>query len=521
VAAKIVYEQHGRQVVVPLDGDCVTIGRDHRNDIVIERPSVSRRHARLERAGGRWRVVDVGSAYGTRVNDLAHANKPLEDGDRILLHDFPLLFTEGEVSCRDPLPGASGAAELGRSTVFQHAVGFSALAAAASDASHLRRLLLVASRTSEVILACRSLDETFRRVLDLVFEQLPVQRGFIMLRGGEAGELVTRCVKHAAATDSGAPLQFSRTIADKVVHERVAVLTSDAQADERFAAGASIVALGIRSAMAAPIWRGETVEGLVYVDTPLQTRAFDPLDLSLLAAVGNQIAVAIEQARLQRSVLDEQLVRRRLERYHSPAVVERIRASSRDDAPLAADEHDVTVLFADVVGFTQRCEQLEPRAVAAWLNRYFGEMAEVIFRHEGTLDKFIGDCLMAVFGAPFPAVDHARRAVDAALEMRDVLDRLNRPLDEAERAWVRIGIHSGKVIAGDIGSPSRSDYTVLGATVNLAARLEAEVARPGQIVISDATQRALGPGYATRVVGAHRPRGISRDVPCYEVVGRA
>jgi adenylate cyclase len=260
---------------------------------------------------------------------------------------------------------------------------------------------------------------------------------------------------------------------------------------------------------------------LICVDTTLLAQAFDSFDLDLLSALGNHVAVAIGQSRLQAAVMEQQLARRRLERYHSPAVVERITQAREGSGELAAEEHDVTVVFADVVGFTPRCENMEPRAVGELLNRYFSEMTQVIFQHEGTLDKFIGDCLMAVFGAPIASVDHQVRAVQAALDMREALRRLNDPLPERDRLEFRVGIHSGRVIAGDIGSPLRSDYTVLGATVNLAARLEAEVAGPGQIVITDATLEALGDAYAVRGLGQHRPKGVSKTVRCYELLGRA
>ncbi len=177
-------------------------------------------------------------------------------------------------------------------------------------------------------------------------------------------------------------------------------------------------------------------------------------------------------------------------------------------------------MFADVVDFTPRCESLEPRQVAELLNRYFSEMADVIFRHEGTLDKFIGDCLMAVFGAPLSTDDHTMRGAAAALEMRDALTALNEPRSPDSRLQFRIGMHSGKVVAGDIGSIRRSDYTVLGSTVNLAARLESSVAQPGQIVISDTTNEALQGRFETRAIGSYRPKGLSCDVTCYELLGR-
>ena len=218
--------------------------------------------------------------------------------------------------------------------------------------------------------------------------------------------------------------------------------------------------------------------------------------------------------------MEQQLRRRRLERYHSPAVVELIAAGSRNaEEALIAEEREVTVLFADVVGFTSRCETMEPREIAELLHRYFSAMTEEIFLHQGTVDKFIGDCVMAVFGAPIESREHPRQAVGAALGMREALRELNEPLPEETRIRFRVGLHSGPVIAGDIGSRRRIDYTVLGATVNLAARIEAAVAEPGQIVLSEATLAGLGDGYAVRPLGERRLRGISRPVRCYELLG--
>jgi adenylate cyclase len=295
-------------------------------------------------------------------------------------------------------------------------------------------------------------------------------------------------------------------------------MTTDAQSDERFAGGGSVVAMGIRSAMAAPLWHGDSVTGLIYVDTALKAAAFNQDDVDLLSALANHLAVAIEQSQLQQAVLTEELIRRRLERYHSPAVVERISkgVNSADDG-LVADEREATVLFADLVGFTNLCEGMSPREVVELLNHYFSELTEVIFRHEGTVDKFIGDCIMAVFGAPIASEDHAQRACDAALEMRQALGQLNDALPGDIALRFRVGIHTGKVVAGDIGSVRRSDYTVLGATVNLAARIESAVALPDQIMISDITKEGLPESYLTKFAGDRELKGIKRRVPCYEL----
>jgi adenylate cyclase len=362
----------------------------------------------------------------------------------------------------------------------------------------------------------------FERVLDLVFRHLPVERGFVVLWDVERSEFVARAVRHAG-TEAADHVRFSRTIAEKVCRDKVGVLTTDAQHDQRFSEGASILELGIRSAMAAPIWNREQVDGLIYADTSVRRKAFDKSDLDLLSALGNHLSVAIEQARLQESIVEQQVVRQRLERYHSPSVIDRITRASSSSAgeSMTVDERTVTVLFADVVGFSSRCETMEPRDVAELLNRYFSAMTEAVFRHDGTLDKFIGDCLMAVFGAPFPADDHATRAAEAALDMRDALVELNRELPPSDRLEFRVGMHAGRVVAGDIGSVRRSDYTVLGSTVNTASRLESTVARPGQIVISAELAEALGDRYAVAELGEHPLRGMSQAVRCFELLGRA
>jgi adenylate cyclase len=521
VPAELVFRIQGRWVTIPLKGEELTIGRDPSSDVVIEHRSVSRRHARLQRDAQGWHVQDLGSRYGTTLNDLGHTNAVLRDGDKIFLHRFPLTFVDRDDAGAYLTGAGDDSAVDSPNTVFHDTVDFSSMVAQPTSLQRLQKLTAVVTESSRAVLASKSLDETFGRVLDLVFEHLPLQRGFIMLWDEEEQDLVTRSVRHKTATPGKGDIRFSRTIAERVYRDRVAVITSDARTDGRFAEGASIVELGIRSAIAAPLWHGDEVEGLICADNIESSRAFDRFDLDILSALGNQLAVAVEHERLQRSVVEQQVARRRLERYHSPAVVERITRGGGAGESLVAEEREVSVLFADIVGFTSRCEALEPREVAQLLNRYFGEMTEIVFRHEGTLDKFLGDGLMAVFGAPLAAADHPRRAVEAALDMREALARLNAPLDPAERVEFRVGIHSGRAVAGDIGSPVRRDYTVLGSTVNLAARLESEVAGPGQIVVSDVTMGRLGEGYEARPAGEHRPRGVSRPVRCFELVDRS
>ena len=189
----------------------------------------------------------------------------------------------------------------------------------------------------------------------------------------------------------------------------------------------------------------------------------------------------------------------------------------KTDHRFVPQERDVTVMFCDIVGFTTLCEQLDPAAIGDLLNSFFGRMADVIFDHEGTLDKFIGDAILAVFGAPFDQPDHAARCVAAALAMRKQLAHFN--LEQPHRIRTRIAINTGRAVTGEIGSPKRREFTVLGDVVNTAARLEASVAQPDQIVVSDKTRERLGEAFQLRPLGVVSLGGRGANVAAFEVIG--
>ena len=216
-------------------------------------------------------------------------------------------------------------------------------------------------------------------------------------------------------------------------------------------------------------------------------------------------------------LLEETRRRERLQRYHSPGVIGRILHDGTSDGSFAAQTRDVSVMFCDIVGFTALSQHAEPQVVGDLLNDFFERMSDVIFELDGTLDKFIGDAILAVFGAPLDQADHASRAVGAALAMRRELARMN-----AERAdrpiRMRIAINSGRALTGDIGSPKRREFTVLGDVVNTASRIESSVAQPDQIVISRGTRDSLGDGFQIRPLGGVALRGRDSELDVFEVI---
>ena len=377
----------------------------------------------------------------------------------------------------------------------------------------IHRLL---SDISKTLVTVQPLEQVLARVVDLVFDVLPAERAFLLLRDSWEQPLTARVMRNRDGSVPG-NVTISRTVVANVMRDRVAILAKDARYDSRLDASSSIQVMNIRSFMCAPLWNRNEVIGVLYCDNP-RSKQFTEDDLEVFTALCNYAAVAIEQARLSQQLMDETKRRERLQRYHSPGVVNRILHSEASiEGRFMTQERDVTVMFSDIVGFTKLCEHMSPAAIGDMLNDYFARMAEIIFEHEGTLDKFVGDAILAVFGAPFDQPDHAERCVAAALDMRRELQRLNAGRGDSP-VRVRTAINSGRALTGDIGSPKRREFTTLGDVVNTASRLESNVAEPDQIVISETTRSRLGSAFQVRSLGSVKIRGRQSQVEAFEVI---
>jgi adenylate cyclase len=502
---------------VPINGP-LTFGRSSDNDVVLRDFSVSRYHARIEVEGGAVRIIDLDSTNGVKINETLVASGPLAAGDRLAIGSFTLIVQDSA----DSQSGLSSATYLRPLSEFNEDYGLEGRPAPVSSSGEVvgrQRVFEVLAQVGKTLIQVGDLEPVLEQVMDVVFDELLVDRGFIVLLDGE-GDPKLECFRTRGSAGEEPEVPISTTILDLVTQQKVAILTHDAQADQRFESGRSIRIHQIRSAMCAPLWLRERVIGVIYVDSPLHVGSFSTADLDLLTALANYAAVGIERARLNERIQSERAARDRLERYHSPAVIEAVLGDAEHEGP-AVTLRETSIMFADIVGFTARCESLPPEEVAAFLNQFFSLAADAIFEFGGTLDKFIGDAVMAFFGAPLPQDDHAERAVRAALALTGSLeawnrDRVNSGNDPIE---IRVAIHSGPVVVGDIGSASRVDYTVLGNTVNVAARLEEFVATPGSIVVGETTYDAVKDLFETEPLGEVPLKGLRRRIGTFRICG--
>ena len=272
-------------------------------------------------------------------------------------------------------------------------------------------------------------------------------------------------------------------------------------------------AVGLAALLSRPIFRLVQATGAI---------AAGNFNITLPVASRDELGVLTDSFnRMARSLREKEMIKRAFTRYVAREVVEEI-LKDPENLVLSGERRQVTVLFCDVRGFTPMSERLAPEEVVLLLNDFYTLMIETTFKYDGTLDKFLGDAVMAVFGAPMAHPDHSARAIRTALAMQEGITGLNerRVRDGKEAISVGIGVSAGEAVAGTVGTEDRMEYTVIGDSVNLAARLESN-AKPGQILISHRTYERVRDLVDARPLGRIRVKGKEEEVEVYEVLGLA
>jgi len=457
--AQLLIQRGTEEHVLDLREDHITtIGRSRDADVYLDELSLSRRHCEIRHNRGQWILKDLGSFNGTFCNNLAVTECRLKPGDVIQLSQWTLEFQQ----TREEILAAS------RQSV--HGDMMDQSVAITRKLRNFMWLLEISKAVNSVL----SKDLLLSMIIDKAIELTAGERGFLILQEGK--DTVFKVARNRSAETIGNPeTQVSRSVVAQVVQSGAPVQSIDAQTDLKDLS-ATIASLDIRSLLCAPLKVKDRVLGCIYVDSLATDMEFADDTLDMLQAFADQAAIALENARLYDEVMasreQEKRVRQMFQKY-VPADVVRQALAIPDGARMSSKQV-ATVLFSDIRSFTSISERLEPEEVVTFLNDYLQRMVDIVFDEGGIVDKFIGDAVMAIFGAPFPKPDDALRAVRCAHRMIAGLEQFNQSQSEKGGVQIRIGIgvHTGPLIAGNIGSDRKMEYTVIGDTVNIASRVQ-------------------------------------------------
>ncbi|MBT3188077.1 MAG: GAF domain-containing protein [Anaerolineae bacterium] len=511
--------------------------------------------------------------------------------------------------------------------------------AAAFEEEHSN--LVALSNISQMVNSSLEVDEVLRIAMDTVVKMINAERGFLMLRDGENAMTIRTARNWEQESINSKESSTSRTIIGRVIESGKAILTTDAQEDPRFGGQESIIAHNMRSILCVPLKVKNDLIGVIYADNRIRSGIFTEASRSLLISFANQVAIAIENARLFTSlrhtlaevtelknlmdnifssiasgvitadiqdqitlcnkaaeaiigqatpeivgqqldqiipsiaenilpylatmretnepitdleinhilpdrgsvdwrlnlsplkdanqttqgvaiVLDDlterkalEAQRRLFERMVSPAVIQQI---DPDSLRMDGKRTEITILFADIRGFTSFSEKQTPEKLVSVLNRYLAAAAEAVLDEEGTVDKFLGDAVMAWFNAPLPQKDHTLRAVRTALAIRNAIEKLYLELPPEAQLGFGVGIHYGEAVLGLIGTEKKLEYTAIGDSVNTAKRVQ-ENSQKNQILISEDAYKRVKKHIYVDKLDALNVKGKRRPIKVYEVLG--
>ena len=529
----IYYSTAGRWIEFSL-GERTTIGRHPDQDLQLLDRMISKAHAEIYHYHGQYYLRDMGSRNGTLLNDVPiESDEVLRDGDEIglgnhVLHfsisDSPEVLTERDLPIQDPPHEedvSSNGLVMGLGKPIRHRMSASSFLPEREIRSEREiredyEKLRVAAELSAEAAGVLDFGELLRLIVDKAFRVFSADRAAILLKD-ENGQMHTSMAVDRQGKNI-VHFKISETLLEEVCVEKSAILSGDVLQDERFLSSNSLIVDNVRSTMCVPLLYSEEVLGVIYLDTQLVTGAFEEKDLVILTGFARQAALSIQQRRLISEMNQNAVIRNNLRRIISPHLIDDVMSGKRELKKSSRDTYS-TVLFADIRGFSRLTEQNSPDMIVRLLNDYFENMVECIFRHDGALDKFVGDEVMALWGVNVNVENHALLATKCALDMMQAIEDMNRRSAEKNIPPIDIGIGlaSGEMIAGYMGSTQAMSYTVIGDTVNLASRL-CSAARAGEILLNEDAWRAVNSQLPCQSLPPVMVKGKKDPVAVYRVL---
>jgi adenylate cyclase len=500
-----------------------TIGRHPDNTIQILDRIISKEHAQIQRsADGRFLLRDLRSLNGTFLRGERISDHYLTDGDEFTMGSTRIVFVD-KPKADDALQRVTIAPGLTESHIrgrIQANTGDFMPERQIADEKILRRdyeRLRIGHELARAVGSELDLDKLLPKILDKAFELVGADRGVILLVD-EKSELAPRFVKTRSGK-SDPNIVLSKTVMAEVTNNKAAVLSSDATMDARFSGAHSIIMQGIRSTMTLPLLYANELLGIMHLDSLFTSNAFTEKDLQICTGMAQQAAISIQNARLASRIEREAQTRAQISRLIPPSVVEQV-VKGELTIEKGGRLTECTMLFSDIRGFTTMSDGRPAQEIVNTLNEYFEVMVDILFKYSGTLDKFVGDEIIGLFGAPISIDDAPFKAVACAIAMLQGLEEFNRTRAAENQSPIRIGIgiNTGNVITGSIGSTRALQYTAIGDAMNVASRL-VNVAGSGEIIISENTYRHVAGRVEATQLPPVKVKGKAEELKVYRVTG--
>ena len=451
--------------------ESVVIGRQKADLDLTPDLQVSQIHARITYEGGKWWIEDLGSLNGTLVNGTEVKKKTsIQSSDKVVIGETKLqIQPEQEDSEKH-------GTRFNTVRAAEPAAGARNEDSAADPALDIARTRLsVFFELGAAFASSENLDVLLTKLVEQVLRAMPMaQRGALLLRE-QHGQLLLK-----AHFPQGQPSP-SLSLAKQAMDNREAFIWK--RTDAKGNVSGSIMRSETQAGLYAPLLLRDEVLGVIYVDSCIDPNAFNQEELYLLMALSYQAAMVVKFQSTLKALRDEASIRTDMMRWFSPKIAKRLAA--RGNMWSGGERVEATILCSDIRGFTAMTMNMEPNRVVKALNEMFELLIPIVVRYDGTVDKYVGDSILAVFGTPDPDPNQWEHAVRAAVEMQTAMQDLAKVWrgQGREPFEIGIGIHTGEILHGIVGAHDRLEFTIIGDAVNRAARF-CDAAGRGEIVVS-------------------------------------